>query len=212
MSKHTTYSALEEKINIYSHLLGGFVSVLAFILLLLKGLKDPQPLHLFSYCIFSFSMIFLYFSSANYHSAVDVKKRFRLKIVDHCAIYVLIAGSYTPFALITMVDQGGWILFAIAWTFAAVGIALKLFFTGRFKVISTLMYVAMGWLIIFFVKPMVQSFSADGIFWLAMGGLSYTAGAVIYLIKKIPFNHAIFHIFVLAGSISIFLSVYWYVG
>ncbi|MBH48257.1 MAG: hemolysin D [Halobacteriovorax sp.] len=212
MSKHTTYSVLEEKINIYSHLLGGVLSAVAFVLLLLKGLNDPKLLHLFSYCVFSLSMIFLYFSSANYHRTVDIKKRYRLKVVDHCAIYVLIAGSYTPFALITMIDQGGWLLFAISWSFAAVGITLKLFFTGRFKVISTLMYVAMGWLIIFFVKPLIQSFSADGIFWLVMGGLSYTAGAVIYLIKKIPFNHAIFHVFVLAGSISIFLSVYWYVG
>lgn len=212
MSKHTTYSPLEERINVYSHVVGIFLGVVAFGLLLWKDLQSPEPLTIFSNCVFSLSMILLYSASATYHSTTDIEKRFRTKVLDHCAIYVLIAGTYTPFALITMVNNGGWYLFSIAWSFAIVGITLKLFFTGRFKILSTLIYVVMGWLIIFFAKQLTQTFSEDGIYWLILGGLSYTTGAVIYLIKKIPLNHGIFHLFVLAGSICHFLSIYWYVG
>tara|TARA_R110002072_G_scaffold1989_2_gene16365 strand:+ start:81080 stop:81712 length:633 start_codon:yes stop_codon:yes gene_type:complete len=210
MSKHTVYSELEEKMNVYSHVFGFFLSILGFIILLIKNL-DKTNLHILSGCIFTLSMIFLYFSSANYHYATDKKKRFRLKIVDHCAIYVLIAGSYTPYTLVTLINSSGILLFSIAWAFALIGICLKLLFTGRFKVFSTLIYLAMGWMVIFFIKPLMSLLPQDGFYLLALGGLFYTTGALIYLIKRIPLNHAIFHLFVLAGSISHFLSIYWYV-
>lgn len=191
MFKYNTNSNFEEKFNVNSHLLGFFLSLIAFVLLILKGFESSSLLNTFSYCTFSISMMFLYYSSANYHNASDKKKRAQLKIVDHCAIYVLIAGTYTPFALISIVDTKGWV-------FAAIGITVKLFFTGRFKVISTLMYVVMGWLILLFVKSFMEALSAEGIYWLVIGGLLYTVGALIYLVKKIPLNHGIFHVFVLA--------------
>ena len=101
----------------------------------------------------------------------------------------------------------GWVIFAISWGFAATGITLKLFFTGKFDLLSTLMYIFMGWMIVFFVKPLVDSLPVEGIYWLVAGGLSYTIGAVVYSIKKIPLNHAIFHLFVLAGSVCHFFSI-----
>jgi len=212
MSKHNTYSPLEERINVYSHVLGIILGVVALVLLLRRDLQNPVPLVIFSNCVFSFSMIFLYWASVTYHNTSDVKKRFRLKVLDHCAIYVLIAGTYTPYALITMVNHGGWSLFSLAWGFAITGIILKLLFTGRFKVLSTLLYVVMGWLIVLFGNSLMQTLPEEGIRLLILGGCFYTTGAVIYLIKKIPLNHGIFHIFVLAGSICHFLSIYWYVG
>jgi len=124
---------------------------------------------------------------------------------------VLIAGTYTPYTIVTLNGLTGWVIFGISWGLAISGIIIKLFFTGKYAFISTLMYVFMGWIIIFAIKPLSINLSSDGIFWLIAGGISYTLGAVIYNIKKIKFNHAIFHIFVLFGSGCHFLSIYLYV-
>lgn len=206
-----SYSPLEEKINVYSHLFGAFLGVVALVLFVIKGLRTGSNLHLLSNLIFSASAIVLYSCSARYHNADDPIKRFRLKIWDHSAIYILIAGSYTPYALIVITGYDGWVLFSAAWGFALIGISLKVFFTGRFKVVSTLMYVLMGWIIVFYIKGLRQGLSSEGFEWLFIGGVSYTVGAVIYSIKKIPLNHAIFHIFVLFGSIGHFISIYFFI-
>ena len=137
--------------------------------------------------------------------------RVRLRTVDHAAIYILIAGTYTPFALVTLQGSIGWILFAVIWTMALSGIALKLFFTGRFELSSTLMYVAMGWLIVFFIKPLIASFPPAGLAWLLAGGIAYTVGAVLYSMPRVPYNHAVFHIFVVAGGMCHFIAVFVYV-
>lgn len=205
------YSPFEEKINIYSHILGAALSFIALIILIFKALEKDSALALISFIIFSVSLIILYISSARYHSATDPDKRFKLKILDHSAIYVLIAGSYTPYALVTLAGKTGWLLFAASWTMAFIGVILKVFFTGRFKIISTLMYVFMGWIVLFVAKPLLAVFPIEGFYWLVAGGIAYTLGAIIYSIKKIKLNHAIFHIFVLIGSICHFFSIYYYV-
>jgi hemolysin III len=166
--------------------------------------------HIISFSIFGISLITLYSASTFYHRTQNPEQRKRLRVFDHAAIFVLIAGTYTPFTLITLVGTTGWIIFGIAWGIALIGIVLKLFFTGRFKIVSTLMYVFMGWIIVFAVKPLINNLSSDGLFWLAAGGVAYTVGAVLYSIKKIKFNHAIFHILVLIGSACHFISVYFY--
>ena len=168
-------------------------------------------LHIISAGIFGLSLVALYAASTFYHSAKDPKKRARLRINDHATIYILIAGTYTPFTLVTLSGWVGWTVFGITWSMAIGGVILKLFFTGRYNVLSTLMYVLMGWIIIFVLKPLHNSLAPDGLFWLVLGGVVYTVGAVIYSIKKIPFNHAIFHLFVLLGSFCHFVSVYFYV-
>ena len=205
------YSPLEEKTNIISHAIGLALSVIGTLLMLLRASGSGDILHIIGAGIFGASLIALYAASTFYHSAKDPKVRARLRINDHATIYLLIAGTYTPFTLITLKGWIGWTVFGVSWGMAVCGVVLKLFFTGRYNVLSTLMYVFMGWIIIFAIKPLVNSFPIDGLFWLIAGGLAYTTGAIIYSIKKIPFNHAIFHMFVLLGSFCHFISVYVYV-
>ena len=205
------YSPLEEKTNIVSHAIGLGLSVIALLLMLLRASGSGNILHVISAGIFGISLIALYAASTFYHSAKEPKKRARLRINDHATIYILIAGTYTPFTLVTLNGWVGWTIFGISWGMAISGVILKLFFTGRYNVLSTLMYVFMGWIIVFALKPLINNLAPDGLVWLVAGGVAYTTGAVIYSIKKIPFNHAIFHLFVLLGSFCHFVSVYFYV-
>lgn len=205
------YPKSEERINIASHALGLALSVLGLVLLLLRATRYGGTGHVVSVAIYGASMIALYAASTAYHTSKDPLTRARLRVVDHAAIYLLISGTYTPFMLITLKGLAGWTIFSISWAMAVTGIILKLYFTGRFDHLSTLMYVFMGWLIVFVIEPMIAALPASGMAWLVAGGLSYTFGAVLYAIKRIPYNHALFHLFVLAGSICHFIAVYRYV-
>ena len=205
------YSPIEEKINIVSHAAGFILSIVALVLLIVHAILHGDVWHIVSFSIFGASLMILYAASTYYHSAKKPELRNRLKIIDHASIYVLIAGSYTPFTLVTLRGTVGWVIFGISWGLALTGIILKLFFTGRYNLISTLMYVFMGWVIIFAIKPLINDLPFGGLLWLVAGGLSYTIGAVIYSIKQIKFNHAIFHMFVLVGSFCHFMSVFFYV-
>lgn len=211
MSKHNyKYSKEEEKLNVYSHAFGLILSIVAFPFLVVKALHFDGVWKPGSIIVFGLSLIILYTASTFYHAATIPKLRRRLNIFDHAAIYVLIAGTYTPFTLITLEGKTGWIIFSLTWSFAIIGIVLKLFFTGKFDKLSTIMYVLMGWQIVFAINPLIEKLPEQGIFWLFLGGVFYTVGAVLYSIKKIPYNHAIFHVFVLLGSISHFISIYSY--
>lgn len=205
------YPHLEEKTNIISHAIGLVLSVVALVLMLFRAGIYGDVWKVISAAIFGASLVSLYAASTFYHSVKDPKLRSRLRIIDHATIYALIAGTYTPFTLVTLHGPVGWTVFGVSWGMALIGLVLKLFFTGKFNVLSTLMYVFMGWIIIFAIKPLMSSLSPEGLFWLFTGGIAYTTGAVIYSIKKIKFNHAIFHIFVLLGSACHFISVYFYV-
>lgn len=205
------YSTNEERINILSHGFGAVMAFFAWLLLVAKAWQQSELLLVVSAAIFGGSLFLLYLASTLYHSATNPIRRRRLKIFDHCAIYLLIAGTYTPFTLITLKGPLGWWLFGISWAMAAIGVVLKFFFTGRFNLVSTAMYVAMGWLILFAIKPLVAAFPSEGLAWLLAGGISYTLGAVLYSIKAIPFNHAIFHGFVLLASCCHFIAVYAYI-
>ena len=211
MNKTHFYSPLEEKTNIYSHAAGLVLSIVALLLMLIRASGSGSTLDVVSVGIFGISLIALYAASTMYHSAKDPKVRARLRVNDHATIYILIAGTYTPFTLITLNGWVGWTIFGVSWGMAITGVTLKLFFTGKYNVLSTMMYVFMGWIIIFAIKPLLNSISSEGLFWLVAGGIAYTTGAVIYSIKKIKFNHAIFHLFVLLGSFCHFISVYFYV-
>jgi len=205
------YTPVEEMTNIISHAVGLVLSIVALLLMLIRASESGHTLYIVSAAIFGASLIALYAASTLYHSAKDPKVRSRLRINDHATIYILIAGTYTPFTLITLNGWIGWTIFGVSWGMATAGVTLKIFFTGKYNVLSTLMYVLMGWIIIFAIKPLINSLSSEGLFWLVAGGLAYTTGAVIYSIKKIKFNHAIFHLFVLLGSACHFISVYFYV-
>ncbi len=209
--KITFYPPQEEKLNILTHALGFLLSVAGLVLLVVHAARNGTAWHVVSFSIFGTSLILLYAASTIYHLSTTPQRRSRLRVVDHAAIYVLIAGTYTPFVLVTLNGALGWTLFGITWGLAVIGIILKLFFTGRYELLSTLMYVGMGWLIVFAISPLNASLPADGLFWLFLGGIAYTLGAVLYAIHKIPYNHALFHGFVLAGSASHFIAVYGYV-
>ena len=205
------YSPAEEKLNIWSHAFGIFLSIIALVLLIIKAVQQDNIWMMISFPIFGVSLILLYLASTLYHASKEPQKRFKLKVFDHAAIYVLIAGSYTPFTLVSLNGETGWLIFSMVWVMAFTGIILKLFFTGRFKIVSTAMYVLMGWLIIFYFQELTARLHEKGVFYLILGGVLYTIGAILYSIKKIKFNHAIFHFFVLAGSFCHFLSIYLYV-
>ncbi len=205
------YSPLEERINIISHAIGLVFSIVALLLMLLRSSASGDLLRIVSAAMFGASLIALYAASTLYHSARDPKVRSRLRINDHATIYILIAGTYTPFTLVTLHGWIGWTFFCITWGMALTGVILKLFFTGKYHRLSTLMYVFMGWIIIFAIKPLMNGLPPGGITWLFAGGVAYTTGAVLYTIDKIKFNHAIFHLFVLLGSACHFVAVYSYV-
>ena len=205
------YSHKEEQLNIITHFAGFILSIVALVFLVVHAQVCGNIWHLVSFSVFGASLITLYGASTLYHREKDPVIRKKLRILDHAAIYVLIAGTYTPFTLVTLNGEVGWTIFGVTWGLAIAGIILKLFFTGKYQLLSTLMYVGMGWIIIFAINPLIQNFSSEGLIWLLAGGVAYTLGAVLYNIKKIKFNHAIFHVFVLLGSFCHFISVFHYV-
>ncbi len=205
------YSATEERINIGSHATGFVLSVVALVLLVRYAAIYGNAWHVVSFSIFGVSLMVLYAASTVYHSAKNPRFRRKMRIVDHASIYILIAGTYTPFTLVTLHGVTGWVVFGVTWGMAVTGVILKLFYTGKYDSLSTVMYVFMGWIIVFAINPLINNLSSDGLFWLVAGGMAYTTGAILYSIKKIKFNHAIFHVFVLAGSFCHFVAVYFYV-
>ncbi|CAM1341763.1 PAQR family membrane homeostasis protein TrhA [Tenacibaculum amylolyticum] len=203
------YSRKEERLNILTHAFGFLASLVAFPFLIIKSYCFIPFWERASFIIFGFSLLLLYAASTLYHKAIDPVKRAKLKVFDHAAIFVLIAGTYTPFCLVALGNTSiGWNMFFAVWSFALIGIVFKLFFTGKFKHVSTVMYVLMGWLVMFFIKTLLENLSEESAFYLIAGGVFYTIGAILYSIKRIPYNHAIFHVFVLLGSFSHFWAIY----
>lgn len=205
------YSPKEERLNVISHGLGLVLSAFGLVLLVMRSLQFSNAILTTAFVVYGFSLITLYSASTFYHRTQNPRLRYRLKVFDHIAIFILIAGTYTPFSLVTLSGTTGWIILIVAWIIAFLGAILKIFFTGRFKILSTLMYVGMGWIIIFAIKPLLENLDMAGVWWLFAGGLAYTMGAIFYNLSRLKYNHAIFHIFVLAGSFCHFISIYYYV-
>jgi hemolysin III len=209
--KVTYYDPKEEKFNVISHAIGLVLSIIALILLVVYSAKYGSAWHIVSFSIYGSSLIVLYSASTFYHYVQNPKLRYRLNIFDHSAIYVLIAGTYTPFTLVVLNGWIGWTIFGVSWGLAFLGIILKLFFIGKYDKISTFAYVLMGWVVIFAIKPLINNLPFEGLMWLLAGGIFYTVGAVLYSIRDLKYNHAIFHIFVLLGSFAHFIAVFFYV-
>lgn len=205
------YNRKEEFWNILTHGFGLGLSIIALVLLVVFASIYGSAWHIVSYSIYGATLVTLYMASTLFHASKKEKTRLKLNVFDHSSIFLLIAGTYTPFLLVTLRGPWGWSLFGVIWGLAITGAILKIFFTGRYDKISTAIYVAMGWLIIIAVKPLLENFTGPGLFWLMAGGISYSIGAVFYLVHKIPYNHAIFHVFVLLGSIAHFIAIFFYV-
>ena len=205
-SPEDPYPLVEEVASAITHGLGAVLSVGAGAVLITLAAVFGDVWTVVGASVFAGSLVLLYSASTLYHAVPHATAKARLQTFDHCAIYVLIAGTYTPF-LLHLRGTWGWTLFAVIWTLAAGGIVFKLFFTGRFNLASTLIYLAMGWLIVVAAGPLRAALPGSTIAWIVAGGLAYTAGTVFYLNRRLRFAHAIWHLFVLAGSVCHFAAV-----
>ena len=197
----------EELWNAITHGLGAILSVAGGAVLITLAALKGNNWQLISAIVFTMALMLLYTASTLYHSIPHTSAKQKLKVFDHCAIYILIAGSYTPFTLIGLREHGGWWLFGIIWILALAGVIFKLFYTGRFELVSTLIYIGMGWLVVFAIKPMLQHIDMATLIWLFAGGFFYTLGTIFYMSKKIRYTHAIWHVFVMLGSASHFVAI-----
>lgn len=191
----------EELANALTHGVGAVASVAGAAVLIVFAALGGDAWRIVSTAIFGATLITLYTASTLYHAARSERARARLKIFDHCAIYLLIAGTYTPFMLVGLRGGWGWSLFGVIWGLAVAGIVFKLFFTGRFRLLSTAIYVGMGWLALLAIGPMVRHLAPTTLVWLLAGGVAYTAGTLFYHNRRIPYAHAVWHVFVMAGSV-----------
>ena len=205
------YSDEEEIFNTISHGIGLLFSIPALILLVVYASLYGDVWHIVSFSIYGSSLIILYLASTLYHGVKNPILKHKLNIFDHSAIYLLIAGTYTPFTLVTLSGAWRWSIFGVIWGLAIVGIVYKFFFIGKFRTISAIAYIIMGFVIIIAIKPLVNSLAPGGLWLLLLGGISYSGGVIFYVKKNMLYAHGIFHIFVLLGSLLHFLSVFFYV-
>ncbi|MEO0559600.1 MAG: hemolysin III family protein [Bacteroidota bacterium] len=204
---HSRLSLSEEIASAVSHGVGALASVGAGAVLITFAALAGDAWAIVGASIFVASLVLLYTASTLYHAIPWDRAKAKLRVFDHCAIYILIAGTYTPFLLVPLRGSWGWSLFGVIWGLALAGVVFKLFFTGRFKLVTTLVYIAMGWLVLIAIRPMLASLPPTSIAWLVAGGLSYTLGTIFYMSKRIPYTHAIWHLFVLGGSVCHFIAV-----
>ncbi|ABX03455.1 MAG TPA: hemolysin III [Herpetosiphon sp.] len=209
---YSEYSAAEELANAITHGIGVALSVAGLAILLIMAINTGDPWRIASFTVYGVSLICMYLASTLYHSIRNPRAKYLLKIFDHCAIYLLIAGTYTPILLVSMQSSLAWTLFGLIWGCAFAGICFKMFFIKRFELLSTLMYVGMGWLSVMAWDDLVASLPTGAFALLVAGGLTYTAGVVFYRWEKLPYNHAIWHGFVMGGSVCHFLVMALYLG
>lgn len=205
------YTIGEEIANSVTHGIGVLLSVAALVLLIIFALRGGGGAKLVSAIIFGVTLIVEYLASTLYHAIQPPFAKRILRVVDHSCIYLLIAGSYTPFSLVALADKGGYQLVATVWAIAACGIAAELFWHHKPKFVSLLIYLAMGWLIVFKLPTLISALNTGGLSLLVAGGLCYSIGAIFYALKRIPYMHSIWHVFVIAGSVCHFLSVLLFV-
>ncbi|WP_017726929.1 PAQR family membrane homeostasis protein TrhA [Halalkalibacterium ligniniphilum] len=205
------FSKREEIANAITHGIGVLLSIAALALLVVYASLYGDVWHIVSFSIYGATMLILYFSSTMLHSLPKGKVKDLFEIFDHAAIYLFIAGSYTPVLFIVVQGTLGWTLFGIVWGLATIGIIFKVFFVKRFLFMSTLFYILMGWLAIFAIRPIIEVLPPAGIAFLIAGGICYTVGTIFYVWRGFPFHHAVWHLFVLAGSVLHFFLVFFYI-
>ncbi|MEZ9050456.1 MULTISPECIES: hemolysin III family protein [unclassified Vibrio] len=211
-SSASEYSDIEERANAITHGLGVVLGVVGLVLLLIRAFDHQADiLTIASMAVYGSSIILLFLASTLYHSITTEKTKRLLKTLDHCAIYLLIAGSYTPFLLVSLRTPLAMGLMAVIWGIALVGIIMKIAFVYRFKRLSLVTYLAMGWLSLIVVYQLAMNIEMGGLVLLALGGVIYSLGVIFYVVKRIPYNHAIWHLFVLAGCACHFFAIYLYV-
>ena len=207
MSEEKPYSAGAELANAITHGIGIFIGIAVLVILVVFASLRKGGWEIVSVAIYGSTFIMLYLGSTLYHSARNPRTRRILKIIDHSAIYLLIAGTYTPLALVPLRGALGWSIFGAIWGSALIGIFFKVFFTGRFKAVSLISYLFMGWFCVVAIKPLYQELTTAGFVFLVAGGLCYSVGSVFYAMKSLKWSHPVWHLFVLAGSLCHFFSI-----
>jgi hemolysin III len=202
-------SIIEEVFNAITHGLGVVLSVIGLVTLLILARESGSLIKSISFAIFGASVTLAYLSSTLYHSLAYTRAKKVFKVLDHSSILLLIAGTYTPFTLLALSNQGGFILFCLIWAFAIAGITLRAVFAHKFDRLFLGLYLLMGWLIVVEAKPLLAVLPVQAVILLGLGGLFYTSGVAFYLSRKIPFHHMIWHIFVLCGSILHFCALFY---
>jgi hemolysin III len=205
------YTRREEIANTVTHGLGAILAASALVTLIIIAARLGNVWHVVSFTVYGITLLLLYTASTMYHAVQNPRLRNGLRKFDHAVIYVFIAGTYTPFLLLVMRDSVGWPLLIIVWALAAMGVAFKTLFIDRFGKLETLAYIAMGWLCIFAFKEMITTMPPGGLYWLLAGGIVYTVGVVFFMWDSLPYNHAVWHLFVMAGSVCHFFAITFHV-
>lgn len=201
----------EELANVITHGLSAIAAVAGLVVLVMFAAMEGDVWRVVTFSIFGSCLVVLYAASACYHAVRPGPLKQALRVVDHAAIYLLIAGSYTPFMLVTLRGPWGWSLFGVVWGLAIIGTVYKILCLEKWPAFSVGLYVLMGWLAIIAIKPMLASLPTGGLAWLVAGGIVYTVGVIFFVWERLPYNHAIWHGFVSAGSVCHFIAVLWYV-
>ncbi len=208
MNKLREQTRSEEIVNAILHGIGAGLSIAALVVLIIYASIHGDIWHLVSFSIYGATLIILYLASTLYHSFPKGKWKNILHVVDHSSIFLLIAGTYTPVTLTAMRGPWGWSIFGVIWGIALLGIILKIFWMGKLKFLSVGLYVIMGWLIVIAIKPLIERLETFSLIFLLAGGLSYSIGIIFYIWRRLKYSHGIWHLFVLAGSICHFFTVF----
>jgi hemolysin III len=211
MSGTRAWSMGEEVAHSVTHGIGLLASVAGLVILVILAAATRDPWRITACAVYASTLVLLYAASTLYHALSTTRARKALRVLDHSAIFLLIAGTYTPFALVSLRGPWGWTLFGIVWGLALLGITAKAVFGARWPIVSTAIYVGMGWVVLVAAKPLVANVPAGAIAWLLAGGVAYTAGLVFYAWTRLRYSHAIWHLFVLAGSVCHYVAVARYV-
>jgi len=205
------YSEEEELVNRLTHSLAAVVSLIGIVFLVIAASRTGDPYRIVSSIIFCSSLTIFYVISTLYHTIRSPKARYVFRVLDHAGIFLVIAGTYTPFTLVSLRESRGWILFGMVWGLAVIGAIFKSFMTHRLVFLAPVFYIALGWLIVVDLEGLLTLVPIKGVLWLVAGGLFYTVGIIFYAFDRIPYNHAIWHVFVIAGSLCHYLSILWYI-
>ena len=206
-----TYSEEEELANRLTHTLAAAISLVGFVFMVTAASRTGDPYRIVSSVIFCGSLTIFYIISTLYHTIRSPKSRYVFRVLDHAGIYLVIAGTYTPFTLVSLRESSGWVLFGVVWGLAIAGAIFKSFMTHRLAFLAPVFYIALGWLIVVDLEGLLSLVPIKGVLWLVAGGLFYTVGIIFYAIDRIPYNHAVWHVFVIAGSLCHYFSILWYV-
>lgn len=205
----SSYTVLEEWLHSLTHGVGAGLSIAGMVVLIVLASMASDAWKIVSFSIYGASLVTLFLASTLYHAIQSPRLKRAFKMLDHCAIFLLIAGTYTPFLLVNLRGPLGWTLFGVVWGLAVAGIALKLIFGHRFKALQIIIYLLMGWMVAFASTELAAHLNGTGLDLVIAGGITYTVGLIFYLVRRIPFNHTIWHLFVIGGSVCHFFAIYY---